>query len=1014
MNPLPADLEAYLYESSGDLNAWEIRFSWTIEARHFSHDPVPCRIVAATTLSRLERGKYDVWETDAEARTNFYFVGASLPQPTRTQGIYWRVGVDRADGKTDWSAPARLVLTPRRKTLGALPWIGLNGESPNVKTPAPERLVTFDLRRRQPLVRVEFSPFTPEYFRLETGDDPERRDTVCLADFTTSPHLVSDSRLASKIETKAAAGRFLWLSGVRVPPGALNGLPLEVLITVEGRRGAFGFVVPATHIIEGGPKPAALAQETAPNVLLKRTVDITAPIREAVCTYTGLGYCELYINGQPVTDDLLWPPFTDFTHRVYARSLDLTRFFRPGKNVVGAILANGFRHLPTPDIFGHQRCEWTAPPSFTCELAITHADGRREVIRADESWRGRPGAFLFNCLRGGETIDASVDERQLLADAVFDDSWRPCVRVARPKGQILPDASLPVVLHEAVTPRRIARNRRGTLTVDFGRTLTGRVQFEAKARRDRRVVVRSNDLLREDGTVDIGNCSQFTYGRFQTDVALCSGRKRDRFKPRYSYKGFRYAEFIGEIAAVDRSSIKAVPIANTMPFAGELKFSDPRLAALHAACVNTFASSLHSLPDDSTREKMGWLGENGLHSYGQFLNFRVHRLYRKWLFDMLDTENPDGLISNMAPENGFWHRPPAGAPPHSHNDPWWCGSLIIVAWNLYLFYQDRGILETIFPAAQRLIGYITKHSRDGLVTWNIGDWCELDSKNWPQRSPIAATGTLALKLLADRMEQIALILHNREAAVHYRRLSKKTTAAFRAVFERACHDPVLDSQTIWGLILGLGVVAPMERASIAALLGKNIREGWDGHLSTGSIGTLPALAALGEYGLDDLAARILTDDSYPGYGYMLKQGATALWENWKGLESQCHVTYVGVHEFLYGAFGALRPDFRPGAGRCLLLAPGRLPALGDCRVTQRQPGFEYDAEWVAESNGVRATLSWRSEVSVFFDAEKCRRRGETATFQVGGLRMQPPADSNLYHLPREGTAELLITTVSKR
>ena len=90
------------------------------------------------------------------------------------------------------------------------------------------------------------------------------------------------------------------------------------------------------------------------------------------------------------------------------------------------------------------------------------------------------------------------------------------------------------------------------------------------------------------------------------------------------------------------------------------------------------------------------------------------------------------------------------------------------------------------------------------------------------------------------------------------------------------------------------------------------------------------------------------------------------------------------------------------------LAPGRLPALGDCHVTQRQPGFEYEAEWVAKRDGIRGSLKWRSEVPVLFDAEKCHRRGETATLLMDGMRTQPPVNSKLFHLPREGTAELEI------
>lgn len=993
-------LDALFYEILDDSLNWDVRFSWHVDGMRFSEIDRQCRIVVSNNLEFLNAGNYDLLDIVLGEINRFYFSGARIPRPRHTAGCFWRVGIRDNGAGWVWSEAARLVVPPVAETLSSLPWIS---QKASERSGRSGKRIVFDLHASQALERVEFAPMMPYHFKLEIAESPHGADAVCLADFSTSPCIIRGAKWANKIEAKATRGRYLILSDLTLDGDVLNGLPFEVLVTVPGRRGSSVFIVPDDKIATKPMPVLNTAQEKSADIILRKNLRFDEMPVEAVCTYTGLGYCYFYINGKPVVDDLLWPPYTNYTKRVYCRSVDIMPFLRKGPNTLGVTLGNGFRGLPTPDIFGHQRCEWTAPPSSACELLVRFTDGRTKRWTSDNTWQARTGKYTFNCLRGGETIDANLEDSGNFSE---QKRWEACVQVAPPLGRILPDASLPIVGAEPLHPVSLKRTKRGSLVVDFGQTMTGIVRFKAGGSKGARIVVRSNDLLMKDGFVDIGNCSQFTYGRFQVDAAVCSA-KNHLFEPRYSYKGFRYAEFFGATDKIDKKTIEAVPVTNKQIKAGMLDFSNPTLARLHAACANTLASSMHSIPDDSTREKMGWLGENGLHSYGQFMNFEAHRMYRKWLFDILDTQNADGLVSNMAPENGFWHRTAEGAPPPSHNDPWWCGSLIIVTWNLYLFYNDIDILKIIFPAAKRLMGYIVKHSRDGIVEWNLGDWLELDSKNFPQRSPVGCTGTLALKLLADLMSQMAVVLHQPNDAAQYHALSRKTVDAFRRHFGEMTGAPAFNSQAVWALMLEQGATSGADYTKVLELLVDNVKHEYKGHLSTGSIGTQPVLSMLGKHGYDNEVARILTQKEYPGFGHMLAQGATALWESWNGLESQCHVTYAGVHQFLYESFGALMPGWNRQIGLHLRLAPGRAPSLGNCWIQQRQPLFEYDAVWTAGKRGVQGRLSWKAAHPVVLDFAKCRLRGETAMICINNRKIPANPNRRLIKLPAAGCGEIL-------
>lgn len=1006
MNIKIENLEALLYDIPGDSKNWDVRFSWTIDGARFADASRnrQYRISVSGGCGLVHTGRAEVLDLVLGDINCFYFVSAKLPRPEETFGLYWSVGVRDNGADWFWSEPTRLVLTPNETTLLGMRWIG---QKKQIRAIRRRNVVVFDLRATHTLERIEFGPIMPNHFKIEISESINGQGGLCLADFSSTPCIIRGAKWAGKIEAKSIRGRFIILSSVAVADGVLNGLPLELVVTIAGRRGSFVFVVPDEKISVPLARSGEIAKEKSENIIVRKDFEIATEIAEAMCTYTGLGYCNFYINGHSLSDDVCWPPFTNYTKRVYCRSVDVTSLLRHGRNTLSATLGNGFRSLPTPDIFGHHRCEWKAPPSFACEMIIRGTNGSVFRWETDDTWIARTGRHVFNCLRGGETIDARIDETGFLEDSAPGKGWRPCEQVPPPSGRLLPDASLPILAHGPVSPVSLATNPNGSIIADFGHIITGIVRFKAGGLKGGRIVVRSNDLILKDGSVDIGNCSQFTYGRFQTDAAVCD-EAQHLFEPRYSFKGFRYAEFAGDLDTLDKKSIEALSVTNKLIVTGSMDFSDPVLKRLHAACVSTLASTMHGIPDDSTREKMGWLGENGLHSYGQFMNFEAHRLYRKWLFDMLDTQNADGLVSNMAPECGLWHRTPAGAPPPSHNDPWWCGSLIIVAWNIYLFYNDVDILKIIYPAAKRLMAYIVRHSDEGIVGWNLGDWLELDSKNFPQRSPVACTGTLGLKMLSDLMSQIAITLRRPNDAAHYRTLALKTAKSFRKRFGGQVYNPAFNSQAIWALMLQLGIVTGSDYDRILELLVDNIKCEYRGHLSTGSIGTLPVLMALGRHGYDDLTARVLTQKEYPGYGHMLKQGATALWENWNGLESQCHVTYVGVHEFLYESFGAFMPRWNLRTGVYLRFAPGRALSLGNCYLRQRQPLLESDITWSRAKRGMLANVSWKAAHPVLFDLAKCRMRGETVKIFLGNRQISMDVRRRFIKLPTSGIAEIHI------
>src|SRR5580658_826775 len=77
-------------------------------------------------------------------------------------------------------------------------------------------------------------------------------------------------------------------------------------------------------------------------------------------------------------------------------------------------------------------------------------------------------------------------------------------------------------------------------------------------------------------------------------------------------------------------------------------------------------------------------------------------------------------------------------------------------------------------------------------------------------------------------------------------------------------------------------------------------EAQDWHLSTGFLGTPFLLFTLADHGRADVAYRLLLNETYPSWGYMLSKGATTWWERWNGDTGD-----PGMNSYNHYAFGSV-------------------------------------------------------------------------------------------------------------
>jgi alpha-L-rhamnosidase len=171
-------------------------------------------------------------------------------------------------------------------------------------------------------------------------------------------------------------------------------------------------------------------------------------------------------------------------------------------------------------------------------------------------------------------------------------------------------------------------------------------------------------------------------------------------------------------------------------------------------------------------------------------------------------------------------------------------------------------------------------------------------------TPIYAESARILSRLAD-------ILELKEDMIRYEKLFQDIKATYLDRFlERGTGKVLPHTQASQAIALGLDLLPLEERNNALHVLIRKIREEHDGHLSTGIFGTRYLLDVLSSMGHADLAAAIVKETTFPGWGHMLENGATTLWEHWEFSDntfSHNHPMFGSVSEWLFQWLAGIQP-----------------------------------------------------------------------------------------------------------
>jgi len=644
---------------------------------------------------------------------------------------------------------------------------------------------------------------------------------------------------------------------------------------------------------------------------------IERKVKEAYLFITGLGHYEAYINGKKVGSYLLTPSWTNYKHRVYFNTYEVTDYL-DNKNCIGIIVGNGFYYINREryrkiTIAGGY-------PVVIAKLIIHYLDDSYDEIVTDETWKTTPSPIVFTSIYGGEDYDARIEKKGWNEYGFDDKKWNNVVVNNDLSIEILkPEIIYPVTFKEEFKPINEWKINNNTIIYDFGQNMSAIINIFVQGNIGDQLRITPAELLTNNLEINQKNSGKpyfYTY--------ILKGKQIEFWKPLFSYYGFRYAQVdfllsdsLVEIFKID--SIKAIHVSNSAPEVGNFSCSNELFNKIFKLIKWAIKSNMQNvLTDCPHREKLGWLEQTYLMGSSIHYNFDVYHLYNKIIYDMMDSQLQNGMIPNIAPEYVIFEDP-------FRDSPEWGSASIILPYQLFLWYGDTSILKKSWNMMKGYFNYLSKKAVNYILDYGLGDWYDLgpEKPGFSQLTPIALTATATYFYDACILKNVANVIRDNKAYIDYNNICTKIKQAFNnRFFDSIRCIYSTGSQTAMAMPIVLNLVPEKYKDRVIKnfvdLIIKN-----NYSLTAGDIGFYYVLKALADNGYSEIIYKMNIKDDVPGYGYQIKKGATSLTESWQALEtvSNNHLMLGHLMDWFYYSIAGIRQNEGSIAYKDILFQP---------------------------------------------------------------------------------------------
>ena len=639
-----------------------------------------------------------------------------------------------------------------------------------------------------------------------------------------------------------------------------------------------------------------------------------------------IGYHEVYVNGMKVGDFVMQPAVSQLDVMALEVQYRIRKYLKKGENELLLWIGQGWGRV----------YRQTAAASATVWWSNTREIG--DLAETDTSWETSPSGYSYTgswqpMQFGGERYDARAKPE-----------WRAASRVPMEIGDtvVTPDYTA-YFFKRGIRGQEFKGNRivdtlkflsyemeqDSSLVIDFGRVVTG--WFNAVfSPMEAGTAVSMEYLDHRDAK------PPFT----ETDIYISDGEGQDIFQNRFHMHAFRYVRIKGAgIVAARALQISAVNPKEGATF----ECSDPRLNAIHDMVKYTLSCLTFSgyMVDCPHIERMGYGGDGNSSTMTLQTIWDVHDTYLNWLRAWEDAMDSTGDLPYVAP--AF----------HTGGGPYWSGFIVKAPWRTYLNYGDHSLIHRYYSDMKRWLEYIERHSNDYILqpwadnerhSWFLGDWAVPEGVDKGGESVLHASSCFISDCLAD-MVRMARMTGHPDDAQHYAAWRQNLNASIHRHFyhpETHTYANGTPLDQCYALLMGI----PPDSITAAAVETKLINDchyKYRDHIAAGLMGVPVFTEWCIRERQADLMATILRQPDYPGYLYMIENGATTTWESWdcgrpgKEDRSRVHNCYNGIGIWFYQALAGIRPDPEEPGYRHFFIDPQPCDGVEWVKATKPTP-----------------------------------------------------------------------------
>ncbi len=360
------------------------------------------------------------------------------------------------------------------------------------------------------------------------------------------------------------------------------------------------------------------------------------------------------------------------------------------------------------------------------------------------------------------------------------------------------------------------------------------------------------------------------------------------------------------------------------------------------------------------RERLGYGGDSGTSMEMGMLNFRTNTFYAKWAADWRDSQNEQGDVPYTAP-----YSQDAGG------GPVWSGFCITMPWQVYVTYGDRRPLEEGWPVMKKWLAFIDTKMSDGLLQpyvgigcagspkWNfLGDWVPPGRKQGKDRVDDRSTlffNNCYLVYCLQLASKIGHVVGDDAQAKSYASQAKGLAQRLHSRFLNADRATYANGeQTYLVMPLLFGITPPNLAPQVLAALENDITVTRHGHLNTGMHGNYFMTKYLIAQRRNDLLTLMHTQRDFPSYGNMIALGATTIWEEWDGDNSQIHNTMISVGLWFIEGLAGIRYDEQSPGFQHFIAVPGIESGLRRVDASLMTGYGKISSNWRVDQD----TLTW--------------------------------------------------------